>query len=102
MTRTRIAKDFEKKWLRAFASSVSMKQYTTYIKDQYIWHVFTFRLVPDDTYLSGDQAREAYNRVNKSGARYVKEYGGKQMNPLPETLEKACELDNMGMHLTKV
>ena len=57
---------FINQWLRHFASGLSKEQFEIYIKDQYIWHVFSFNLIAFDGLLVGDAARKAFNQAEKS------------------------------------
>lgn len=56
---------FIKPWLRHFAPNLTKKQFETHIKDQYIWHVFSYNLIAFDCLLAGDAARVAFNAVSK-------------------------------------
>ena len=60
--------EFEKKWLNTFAPDLTKKQYRDCYVGCYLWHVFSYELVPKDRVLSGDLAREAYNAINKENA----------------------------------
>ena len=60
-------KKFLNQWLRHFARGLSKKDFETYVQDQYIWHVFSFPLLEYSNLLTGDAAREAFDKVDKSG-----------------------------------
>ena len=66
---------FLNQWLRHFASGLSKKQYETYVKDQFIWHVFSWNLLNADAFLAGDEARRAYDEVDKSACIYCDMFG---------------------------
>ena len=63
-----LKEEFEKKWLNTFVPSLTKAQYRQCHVDCYLWHVFSYGLIPKDKVLSGDSAREAYEKVNKEGA----------------------------------
>ena len=57
---------FINQWLRHFANGVSKIQIESYVKDQYIWHVFSYDLISDEKLLMGDEARNAFDQADKS------------------------------------
>ena len=60
--------EFEKKWLSVFAPELTNDQYNDCYVYLYLWHVFSYELVPKENVLTGDMARDAYNNINKEGA----------------------------------
>jgi len=60
--------EFEKKWLSVFVPELTNDLYNDCYVYQYLWHVFSYRLVPKEKVLTGDMARDAYNNINKEGA----------------------------------
>ena len=40
---------FINQWLRHFAKGVAKEQVERYVKDQYIWHIFSWELIKTDT-----------------------------------------------------
>ena len=56
---------FINQWLRHFAKGVAKEQIERYVKDQYIWHIFSWELIKTDSLLIGDQARQAFDQVSK-------------------------------------
>lgn len=60
--------EFEKKWLKKFTPHLTQEQYNSCYIDQYLWHVFSFGVIPKEKVLIGDVAREAYEAVDKEGA----------------------------------
>ena len=60
--------EFEKKWLNTFIPSLTDKQYGGCFVDQYLWHVFSYRLIPEEKVLTGDMARKAYDNIDKENA----------------------------------
>ena len=57
---------FINQWLRHFAQGINKDQYEKYVKDQFIWHVFSWELIKPDGLLIGDAARQAYNAAVKT------------------------------------
>ena len=54
---------FINQWLRHFAAELSKDQYA---ETQYIWHVFSKHLIEAKALLTGDAAREAFNKITKT------------------------------------
>ena len=80
-----LLKEFEKRWLAVFAEGVSKQRLEECMRcGHYIWHVFSFELLPEGTYLEGDAAREAYDSLpacERENALFIKPFAGKK----PET-----------------
>ncbi len=68
----RILSGFEKRWLRLFADGVSADMLKQHVlaAGNYIWHVFTWELLPRGSWLEGDEARNAFDAADKTGAKY--------------------------------
>lgn len=62
------SKEFLDKWIRSFAPNITKSQYDRRIRNQYIWHAFSWEIIPKGTYLEGDEARSAYDSADKRGA----------------------------------
>ena len=62
-----LIKDFEKKWMSSFANGIDKKAIQKYVVStgNYIWHIFSWKLLPLGSYLVGDAARQAYNNLSK-------------------------------------
>ena len=86
---------FINQWLRHFAQGINKDQYEEYIKDQYIWHVFSWELIKPDGLLIGDAARQAYNDAMKTECIFCDIYnnGGvtDKLSPQYDTAEKIDE-----------
>ena len=66
---------FEKRWLKLFASDVSKSDIRKHVLDGgFIWHVFSRELKPGDSFLTGEDARKAFDRADKSGALYYEPF----------------------------
>ena len=62
-----VIKDFEKKWMSSFAKGIDKKEIQKYVVStgNYIWHIFSWKLLPQGSYLVGDDARKAYNNLSE-------------------------------------
>lgn len=58
----------EKKWLKKFAPNLTQEQYESCYLNQFLWHVFSYGIVPKDVVLTGDAAGAAYDAADKEGA----------------------------------
>ena len=94
-------KDFETKWLKAFAKDLTKEQLTGRItsRGQYLWHAFSFEMIPC---LEGDAANAEYNKVNKEGATEFSEvypHWKTIPDPLPlaEMHMKAEQIEDKGL-----
>ena len=88
---------FEKRWLQAFAADVSGEDIEKYVvaTGNYIWHVFSWKLLPEACYLSGDAARNAFDQADKSGAICIKPFGKKGSGELPKEYMSASSLETL-------
>lgn len=66
---------FINQWIRNFTKGLSKDAINKYVKDQYIWHVFSWELLDSSTYLVGDAARCAYDNVDKSNCIFCDMFG---------------------------
>ncbi|MBR4288481.1 MAG: DUF4275 family protein [Clostridia bacterium] len=86
---------FINQWLRHFAQGINKGQYEKYVKDQYVWHVFSWELIKPDGLLIGDAARQAYNEAVKTDCIFCDMYnnGGvtDKLSPQYDTAEKIDE-----------
>ena len=66
-------KEFYTKWLETFASGISKKDIEKYVVSygNYIWHIFGWDLLDQDKYLVGEEAKKAYNNIDKEGAVFT-------------------------------
>ena len=76
LSEERILSGFEKCWLRLFADGVSADMLKQHVlaAGNYIWHVFSWELLPRGSWLEGDAARKAFDAVDKTGAKYHKPF----------------------------
>lgn len=88
---------FCKRWLSHFAQEVSQADINTYViaTGNYIWHVFSWNLLDNSRYLTGDAAKAAYDQADRSDAVYVDQFHGKTVKDLDPRLHTATALDAM-------
>ena len=87
--------DFEKEWVREFAGTVTQEQVDRYVLSygNLIWHVFSWELLPRETYLEGDAARAAYDAEDHSGAVFFEPYADGENEPWDGKDTSAAVLD---------
>ncbi len=61
---------FEKNWLKLFAAHTDKKLLNTHVisPGNYIWHIFSFEILPKCTFLIGKEARNAFDLQDKENA----------------------------------
>jgi len=61
------------KWLDAFGGNIPKSDLKKYVASTggYIWHVFSWELLDNKRYLSGEAAKRAFDRAEKRGAIYI-------------------------------
>ncbi len=86
---------FINQWLHHFAQGINKEQYEKYIKNQYIWHVFSWELIKPDGLLIGNAARQAFNEAVKTDCFFcdMDRNGGvtDKLSPQCDTAEKIDE-----------
>ena len=60
--------EFEKKWLKKFVPDLTQEQYESCYLNQFLWHVFSYGMIPKDVVLTGEAAGAAYDAADKEGA----------------------------------
>ena len=95
MTKFSMSKQkFIHQWLRHFAQGINKDQYEKYVKDQFIWHIFSWELVKPDGLLIGDAARQAYNEAEKAACIFCDMYNnGGVTNRLSTQYNTAEKID---------
>ena len=88
-------KKFENCWLEHFAAGISKECIEKYVvaTGNYIWHIFSWKLLPEETYLVGDSARDAYDMADKNDAVYIEPFGEGITKALEREYESAASLD---------
>ena len=85
---------FCNQWLRHFAPGLSKKDYEDHIKDQYIWHVFSWELMETPGLLVSDAARAAFDGADHSDCICCDLFGGGGVKmKLPALYDTAEKID---------
>lgn len=61
---------FQNEFIKIYASDVPIDKLKKYVigKGNYIWHLFSWDLIEQNKYLTGEKAKEAYDKCNKDNA----------------------------------
>lgn len=85
---------FINQWLRHFAKDVTKEQIKQYVKDQYIWHIFSHELIKTDSLLVGDNARQAFDQMLKDNCLCCDMFGSNGVtDKLPAQYDTANKID---------
>ena len=89
--------EFYTKWLQTFAIDVSEKDIKKYVQStgNYIWHIFSWELLNESQYLSGPQAKEEYDKIDKKDAIYIEWFEDNHTKDITWPLSMAKTLDNL-------
>lgn len=65
--------EFQKAWLARFALGISKCDIQKYVvpTGNLIWHVFSWELLDSKKFHEGDEAKTAYDNIDKCGAIYI-------------------------------
>ena len=87
--------EFYEKWLLAFAGNIPKSDIKTYVAStgNYIWHVFSWGLLDAHQYLVGDEAKDAYDNIDKRGALYIEWLKDNHTKDITWNLNTAASLD---------
>ena len=85
---------FINQWLRHFAKGVAKEQIERYVKDQYIWHIFSWELIKPDGLLVGNDARRAFDKIEKNDCICCDMFGSNGItNKLSSEYDTAEKID---------
>ena len=84
---------FEQRWLRVFGDDIPVCQLKRYVRAQYIWHVFSWQLLDDDAYLTGEAAMAAFAQVSKENACCIQPFEDPCVLTLPEALRDPVHIN---------
>ena len=89
--------EFFNKWLKSFGVEVSKKNLEKYVVStgNLLWHVFSFELIDSKKFLSGDEAKVAYDKIEKNGALYIEWFKDKTTKGMTPELNTASALDKL-------
>ena len=86
---------FQKQWLRHFAPDITKEQFERHIKDQFIWHAFSWKLIDTEKVLTGETARQAYNDEDKFECIFCDIFGNNGVtDKLSTDYDTAEKIDN--------
>ena len=76
MAKTMMSKQkFINQWLRHFARNIDHKDIEKYFVNEFIWHIFSYGLLEEGTFLFGNAARTEYDIADKSDCIFCDMYG---------------------------
>lgn len=87
-------KEFIKMWLVKFAPNMSKSLYKKRIENQFIWHVFSFGIIEKEKYVIGENARQAYDLIDKMGAIVFQLWDNSEITqPMQDKFNSSKKLD---------
>ena len=88
--------EFYNKWIETFATNISNKDIHKYVKStgNYIWHIFSWKLLNENQYYIGENAKEAYDIIDKKGAIYIDWFEDEHTKDINLGLNTAKALDD--------
>ncbi len=89
--------EFYEKWIEHFAVGISKKDLKKHVVStgNLIWHTFSWKLLDGNKFLEGDQAKTAYNEIDKRGAIYIEWFEDEKTHDITWDLDTAVALDKM-------
>lgn len=94
---------FINQWLSHFAKNIEKDKISKYVKDQFIWHIFSFEIIDRDCFLSGDAARHAYDEADKSDCIFCDMFGPNGVSHrMSEEYRSAASIDQIDRSLTEL
>ncbi|MBE6587358.1 MAG: DUF4275 family protein [Ruminococcaceae bacterium] len=103
--------EFRRRWLSHFAKGIPQWKIDKYVVEtgDYIWHVFSWGLIGEKSFLTGDRAREAFDRLctyEKENAIFIEPFEDEdsffllQGDATSEKLDKYTEIYAMAKDLS--
>lgn len=88
--------EFFSKWLEVFAADIPNKAIEKYVKaiGNYIWHIFSWELLDKSRYLTGEAAKKAYDKIDKSDAIFIDWFEDEETHDITWELKTANTLDS--------
>lgn len=88
--------EFYVKWLETFGGNISKNDIKKYVQStgDYIWHIFSWDMLAQNKYLCGDEAKQAYDKIDKAGAMYIEWFKDKHTKDITREQNTAADLDN--------
>ncbi|MBQ3528153.1 MAG: DUF4275 family protein [Clostridia bacterium] len=90
--------EFKKEWMSHFAKGIPKHKIEKYVisTGNYIWHVFSWELLPKGSFLEGDAAREAFDSLwtyTKENAVYIEPFEDEGTFSMTQKEAKSENLD---------
>ena len=87
--------EFYKNWLEHFSTGISKRDLKKYVVStgNLLWHVFSWELLRDNKFLVGDQAKTAYDKIDKRGAIYIEWFEDEKTHDITWDMNTAADLD---------
>lgn len=87
--------EFITRRLGEFAEGIPKKTLKKYVvsNGNLIWHVFSWELLPEGSYLMGDFARTAYDAIDKTDAICIEYFAEDDCRPVSEQQSSSALLD---------
>ncbi len=88
--------EFYTKWIETFGLNIPKSDIKKYVKStgNYIWHIFSWELLKKNQYLYGNDAKAAYDKIDKKGAIYIEWFKDKHTKDITWDLNTANALDD--------
>ena len=89
--------EFYSAWLSHFANGISREKIEKYVVStgNYLWHVFSWELLDEKMFLTGNSAIKAYDKIDKHNALYIKWFEDDETKELTANLNTAKDLDRV-------
>ena len=91
---------FINQWLRHFAGSINSKELEKHHAYDHIWHIFSFGLLDEGSFLVGDAARKEYDTADKSDCIFCDMYG--QNGVTDKMLSEYCSSKEIDSKMTEL
>ena len=87
--------EFYIKWLEHFSKGISKRDLKKYVVStgNFLWHVFSWELLKENKFLEGDQAKAAYDKIDKRGAIYIEWFEDEKTHDITWDMNTATDLD---------
>ena len=87
--------EFYAKWLEKFATGISKRDLKKYVisTGNLLWHIFSWELLANSSFLEGDQAKAAYDKIDKRGAIYIEWFEDDNTHNIAWDMNTASNLD---------
>ena len=89
--------EFYRRWLKHFAANISQENIDQYVisTGNYLWHIFSWELLQETSYFKGEEAKTAYEMVDKQGALYIEWFKDETVKCVTRELHDVSVLNTM-------